>query len=496
MIQPGDIRQRIIPRWRSVDDAIDPGAGRDHPSDLRELRNDVIVREHAWLAAERSSRGLALDLIAAAATAPDPSLAAKDAAEWLLDAGPVSALMRRVATSLLSPPDHQPELDLPSTDDPADSKSIFRRVKYLRRALQGDPRNALAWAEQARMYTLIGQAEPAKRAMAKAVGMAPNHRFLLRAASRLSLHLDEPEQAHAVLLSSQRTLSDPWLMASEIAIASFSHQPSRLIVSARNLVARGNWTKRDLTELASAVGTLELEAGKEKRARNLFRVSLDDPNENSLAQAEWAAPKVAGMQSRLKPAMLSTPRSFEARSRAAAATADHSKAVEQGWLWLLDQPFSTQPARFGSYHAALTRDFQRSFEFAKRGLQANPDDVILLNNAAFALAQADKPDKAASYIADVKDVDRLAPAQKAMIAATQGLIAFRSRNPILGEMLYLQAIDIATDAVTQTLANIMLASELARVRAPGYEEALQRATEQCKTHLRQQDQAWLGYLQI
>jgi tetratricopeptide (TPR) repeat protein len=495
VIQPGDVRRRIIPRWRSVDDAIDPSVGREHAPDLRELRDDVIAREHAWLAADRQSRGLALDLVAAAATAPDPSLAAKEAAQWLIDSGPVSALMRRVATSLLGPPGHQPELDLPSTDDPAESKSVFKRVKYLRIALQTDPRNALAWAEQARMYTLIGQAEPAKRAMAKAVDLAPHHRFLLRAASRLSLHLDEPDHAHAVLLSSPRTLSDPWLMASEIAVASFSSQPSRQIVSARNLVAQGSWTRRDLTELASAVGTIELEAGKERRARNLFRTSLDDPNENSLAQAEWAAPKVAGMQSRLKPAMSSTPRSFEAHSRAAAAAADHPKAVEQGWLWLLDQPFSTQPAWFGSYHAALTRDFQRSFEFAKRGLQANPGDVTLLNNAAFALALADKPDNAASYIAEVKNIDGLAPAQQAMIVATQGLIAFRSRQPALGKMLYMHAIDIATDAATETLATIMLASELARLRAPGYEEALRRAAEQCKRHLRQQDQAWLGYLQ-
>jgi Tfp pilus assembly protein PilF len=493
VIRRGDLRRRIIPRWRGIDDAIDP-TGRGDRSNLAEIRGDVIEREQAWLEADKHSRGLALDLVTVASTARDPSVVTQEAAHWLLKDGQISALARRVASGLLAPPPAQPTLDFVSTDDPVDQESVALRVKDLRRALHADPRNALAWAEQARMYVLIGQAEPARRAMKRAVEMAPNHRFLLRAASRLSIHLDEPERAQAILLSSPRTHSDPWLMAAEIAVSSFTDHPSRQIAVARNLLERGSWTHRDITELASAVGTVELEAGKDKRARNLFRISLEDPNENSLAQAEWAASKVGGMQSRLRPAMLNTPQSFEAHSRAAAAASDHAKAVEHGWLWLLDQPFSTQPAWFGSYHAALTRDFKRSLEFARRGLQANPDDPTLLNNAAFALAQADRPDQAMPYVSQVKDRDKLSPGQQAMLLATEGLIAFRSGNPIRGECLYLEAIDLAADPITRALALIMLASEMARSRTSGVDGVLRRASEQGTKHLPKQDHAWLDFL--
>ncbi len=435
-----------------------------------------------------------MDLVAAAATADAATLVAREAAERLLDDERVSTLVRRVAQGLLRPPASQPELELPANADPVERAWVHQSIKHLRRALQEDPRNALGWTEQARMYTLIGQGLAAQRAMAKALALAPNHRFVLRTSARLSVHLNKPEQAHSVLMSSPRTRSDPWLMASEIAVASFTTKPSRLVRTARDLLAGGNWTPRDLTELASAVGTLELEAGAHKRARNLFRASLEDPNENSLAQAEWAASKVPGVQSHLWPAMQRTPRSFEARSRAAAANADHRHAVEHSWLWLVDQPFSTEPAGFGSYHAALVRDFRRSLEFSRRGLQANPADITLLNNAAFALAQAGKPDEADKHIRKVKDIDRLDPSEQAMILATKGLIAFRSGSPGLGQSLYGDAMERATDPVTRALALIMLASELAHIRSSGVEDVVRRAIEDGKRHLPKQDRGWLNYL--
>jgi tetratricopeptide (TPR) repeat protein len=492
VITRADGPRRLIPRWRHVDDAIDPAGSGD--SGLRDLRPDVIERERAWIDSDGSSRGFALDLVAVAATAPDPSPAARSAAQWLLSDERSSQLAREVSAGILESLPDESRRRTESAEELVEPDAIRSNVKRLRQALTADPRDALAWAEQARMYTLVGQRRPAERAIAKAVALAPNHRFLLRAATRLWVHFDDPDRAKAVLLSTPRTQEDPWLMASEIAVGSVKGRSSRLIRSARALLGRSVWSPRDLTELMGALGTVELETGSSVRARDLFRKSLMNPNENSLAQAEWAAASVGGVQSHLKSALDQTPRSFEARSRAAAAIADHSTAVSESWRWLLDQPFSSEPASFGSYHAALDRDFQRSFEFARRGLQANPGMPLLLNNAAFALAQANKPADAAEYIDKVQDLSHLGPEEQAMILATRGLIAFRSGAPSQGSELYLHAIATTEVAGTRTLALLMLAAELLRLRAPGYDEAIEQATDEANKHLPSTDRAWLNYL--
>ncbi|HEY2201604.1 MAG TPA: hypothetical protein VGH56_06930, partial [Solirubrobacteraceae bacterium] len=401
---------------------------------------------------------------------------------------------RRVADGLLEPVDVESEWLVRQAEELVDPERIRDNVQRLRQAINADPRDALAWVEQARMYTLVGQRRPAERAMTRALALAPNHRFLLRAATRLWIHLGDPQQAQAVLLSSPRTTGDPWLMASEIAVGSFAGRSSPLIRTARKLLADRAWSDRDLTELAGALGTVELEAGKSTRARDLFRASLTDPNENSLAQAEWAAPSVSGVRSFLGRAREQTPRSFEAHSRAAAAAADHTTAVREAWSWLLDQPFSSDPASFGSYHAALTRDFQRSLEFARRGLQANPGMPLLLNNAAFALAQANKPAEAAAYIDQVKHFEELGAEQRAMIFATKGLIAFRAGRPDVGRELYLVAIATAEIPSTRALASLMFATELTRLHAPGSKEAARQAASEVTRHIPRPHQAWLGYL--
>lgn len=64
------------------------------------------------------------------------------------------------------------------------------------------------------------------------------------------------------------------------------------------------------TELTSAIATLELENGKHRSSKKLFNLSLDCPNENSLAQAQWVSRVLPGVD-RSRPAN-PIPRAFEA----------------------------------------------------------------------------------------------------------------------------------------------------------------------------------------
>ena len=402
-------------------------------------------------------------------------------------------MARRTAEAVSNPHITAPQLDLPPTEDIGEEHARGR-VRKLRKGLREDPRNALAWAEQARMYVQMGQRLPAKEAMRRALLLAPDHRYLLRAAVRLAVHLDEPERAHALLLATPRTQMDPWLAASEISVSALVERNPRFIRQARILLSQGNWSVGHLTELASALGTAEMDAGRSGRARDLLLTSLELPNDNVVAQAESFGTSVPRVQDRLRAVVDEVPKSYEARSLAAAASGEASTAVEEAALWLADQPFSAEPATFGSYHAAADKDLELSLKFANRGLVANRNNLILKNNAAFALAKLDRADEAQMRLHDV-DVSRLSDDEKAMIRATEGLIAFRQGDPDAGQQRYLEAVEIAVSPETRFMAGLMLVSETLRLHMPGAQEEARKFREEAPRTLDRKDQGWLRYLE-
>lgn len=483
MIHPADRDRQVVPRWRRQDDALDahlkPEAG-------PVPRLDVRKREEEWT--RTPTRGTALELVSVAATTASPSPVAHEAAQWLLSRNEPSTLARRMAQLVLGSRNREQD----ATEPELTADSVRAEVRRLRNAAHEDNRNALAWVELSRMYVLLGQVGPSHQAMQRGIAAAPYHRHVLRAATRLHVHFGDPEAAHNLLSRNPRTSADPWLMASEISVAALSARTSRLLGPARLLLGAARWSHRDLTELASAVGTAELEAGRGKRARDLFRVALQDPNDNSLAQAEWAADRVPSIRGQLEPALAQTPRSWEAHAKAAASQGDHSRASEHAWLWLLDQPFSSEAAVFGSYQAAITKNFQLALEFAVRGLMSNPRHQTLLNNAAFAAAKMDRPGEAQMYL------DRWTPNEsahdRAFYLATQGLIALRSRDLVEGQRLYEMAVEAAPDGATRTRARLMLLSELVRLHLPDLDGFLADIRREARANLARSEQSWLDHL--
>ena len=153
----------------------------------------------------------------------------------------------------------------------------------VRRKLNAYPRNPILWTNLARLYTSLGVQDKATRAMRVALSLAPENRFILRAASRLCLHQGEPEEAHQILLRAPNLTADPWLLAAEIATASARGKTSRLVKTGRNLLESPRHSPFDLSELASALGTLEIMEGNRRAAHRLITVSLGKPTENSIA---------------------------------------------------------------------------------------------------------------------------------------------------------------------------------------------------------------------
>jgi tetratricopeptide (TPR) repeat protein len=229
-----------------------------------------------------------------------------------------------------------------------------------------------------------------------------------------------------------------------------------------------------LSELASALATMELASGSTRRARKLFHLALKQPTENTIAQARWAASLDSGI--RLEQKHYDDPRSAEARAWRFYYEGKWEAALRNFWTWHFDQPFSSNPCATGSFVASeILGNYDDAADFATSGLTANPDHPTLLNNLAFALIHNGKPAAATAALARIRgqiQVEHWIP-----VLATQGLFHFRYGDLDRGRELYRLAIEKAKRVRPDlaVLAKLHLALEERLVGTPESEERIKEA---------------------
>jgi tetratricopeptide (TPR) repeat protein len=406
---------------------------------------------------------------------------AREVAERVLDGQiPATAAARKVAERLLATNDRTPaEL---TAGEIVDLDRNVRRGE-LRRLLRKNPYNALRWTDLARLQTVLGKDRHAERAMLTAQGLAPEDRHVLRSAARLAIHFHKPDEARAILLRAQRTRHDPWLLACEISAADMAGERSTLLRAARQLLSDERFSDHELSELASAVATIELGAGDLRASRQLFRQALRAPSDNSAAQFTWATPTLGlGYDERA----LAASASWEARAIAAHRDGDWRRATEESQRWLDDQPFASRPAELGSYEASKGGDFATGLKLAEQALRANPNEFLLRNNAAFCLLSMNKVKQARTHL-DAIAADKLAADERATLTSTWGLYHYRTGAHQRGREHYLRAIRESRDSTSKALANIILAREELLAEMPNATESLAKAVK-----LGEQNQSGLG----
>lgn len=318
-----------------------------------------------------------------------------------------------------------------------------KRIRWLRQRLQEDPRNALAWLDSALVYTTLGQNLQARRAVETAVAIAGDQRFVVRAACRFYLHVDQPDRAVRILIDSGRSTADPWVAAPLLSATHLAGNSPRGIRKLRVLADESR--PGPSTELQSQLATIEMIAGKVRDASRRFSRSLEEPTENTLAQAEWALQRdstLTDVELKLPELMNRTRDVYEAAARHALATGDFQAALEQAKQWIQYQPFSTEAVNFASYIASVgLGDFSQASSIVIEHRRGDPTDPYLLNNLAFATAAAGDAKSAAAYLAPL---DHNFIASNAYLLATSGLIAFKAGNPEQGRRLYGEALRLAS----------------------------------------------------
>lgn len=488
-------KRRLIPRWRTSTSTLE--LGELHPLESRSaFAPDDLLELNRRLEEWRTKGGLAhaADAVTSGFMLGKENLVEEPAKYILRLGGSVPGGALRIARRVLGEAD-TPGVECSEAEDGPDEE-LKRSISSTRRTLTIDPRNVLLWADLALLYTRSGQKLKAERAMRAATFLAPEHRFILRSAARLFMHLDRPDIAHDLLARAPALQLDPWLLAAEISTADAMKRPSRFLKRGRWIVESGKFEPRDVSELAGTLATEEFSAGSAKKARKLFEESIRRPTDNALAQAVWANRDNLGLGI---PEVLveQTPRSFEARARRSWQTSDWRGAIAASHAWLSDEPFSTRPAALGSYLASVSMlDYPAGAQFARVGLKANPQDFLMTNNLAFALAQSGKGLEARHVFNRINPRTVEGPGNRIIWNATAGLVAFRTGNASEGRRLYSDAASLAQkegDIVKRGLALTYHALEEARLagRVPA---ALKLEAMKTLNHLRLADLEALRHL--
>ena len=436
-VSHGDTNRRIIPRWRFSQEY---GGSKEFSGDpLRRNRSNPsshYVDEHLsrWISSQ--SIPAALDAVAAGLTYGYLRAVESPARFLLENEHRILPNAKRMAELVAG--EHSEGMSLPlNLGTQSNPETIARAVvRTKRRQLVKYPKNPIALLDMARAYTTLGHTDKAEKLLNRSLVLAPNHRIILRTQSRFSVHIDDPEKAHAILSRHPRTRTDPWLMASEIATAAVAERPSRFKKQAKALLASERLAPEHATELQSALATELLREGRDRQARQLFEKSLIQPTDNVVAQASWARNQLKSLNVRKQ---LNISNGFEARANHAVMDQQWDIAKEETIAWQMDEPFSSRPAIFGSYLGiSIFADHDFALTCANIGLLADPNDPTLLNNKTVALAYMGELNEAQSTFSKIST--NFTPEHPEYVhLATSGLLKFRSGSIQEGRKLYEEA---------------------------------------------------------
>lgn len=406
----------VLPRWRSpgesVDEMLGVGSEKNKQPDrgwIKRLLRDFNDAPTAATAAELRESAFALG-------------------EQL----PADVLMRMEGFSRGA---LHPNSNTPSFDQGVHDKGIA--IRALRKKISLEPRQPFAWSELARNQLANGDSDGAVASMACATQLAPTNRYILRSAVRLLSHVPadlDGDRVSWLLKRSGSLTRDPWLLSAEIAASTAADKTSDFIGRAKKMLMDNKFHPRHLAELAAAVGTVEHQYGRHKKAKENFAQSMIDPNENAVAQALYVAQDDKKIV--VPSDVLARPGSFETHARLAYTSGAWADVAQQCRLWLSDEPFDTRPAVLGSYLSFEPALVQQAQVLATMGLRCSPQDYLLLNNRAVAYAYSGLVAEAYSDIRSAVRIHRSHP----HIMATLGLIACRAGYVEYGLALYEQTI--------------------------------------------------------
>ena len=406
--------RRVIPNWRDYERTVLLGELNSSNNTRPEINIDISRQIRDWNS--ENSIGNAADLLTSAYLSKNKdSVELHQASLFVLEnKNKSSKPLIDLANEIISPRsrDTLHAIDAMGLKDVIEINSqktlhfIAKIIHGLKNNVRANPHNAIWWVELSRLYSIVGQLDQALKTMNIAVNLAPDNRFVLRSATRLYIHFDQPDLALYNLRKSTRTKFDPWLLSAHIATTSLLDKHQVNANTAKDLVSSKKHSDFDITELTSSLGTLEYTDGSIKNSKKFFDISRKAPNDNSLAQLEWISKKdnrfsidTLAYKNVLNP--------YEAYAIEQLENSNWVEAANYSIKWLYDMPYSSRPVVLGSFVcSAFLDDQEAAVSLCKLGLIANPTDATVINNLIYALALSDKVEEARIYAKQLSNISR------------------------------------------------------------------------------------------
>ena len=438
-----NLERKIFPRWRSYRTTIQS----QQLQSTRRIHNNrppiedfLLSKKAMWM--QHPTTHLAADIVGSGRALNRENEVLEHARFLLQPSSNASQWMREIAQSVIAEASSE-NSHLNETVSPQMSpQQRYSRIRKYRSWLRSEPKDPITWTDLSLEYTILGNSDKSSKCMNIALQLAPCNRFVVRSASRLWIHHADLERAKWTLLKSLQISLDPWLLAAEIAVSDALNMRSLYIKKARHFVADDALSNFHISELASALATVELTSGSKVKSRRLFKQSLLDPTENSVAQLVWASriDRRLSMNFNLPSKVKNL---FEAKCRRLYWNNEWDGVLSACKSWKIDEPYSITPRLFGSHIAAVVQeDYETSKELIGQQEFVDYRCFELLNNLAFSeinlgnLGEADSILRSAQRVADEDK-------RRSVWLATKGLLEYRQGSFDDGRKLYQDSQDLA-----------------------------------------------------
>lgn len=450
-------KRRVIPNWRSFSTTVSLGELnnsviiKDMPHlNISEYINDWITHKSIVTAGELISAAIVNNLISEKTVI--------EASQFIISNKHDATLAQiSLAKNILSLNNKRNEEELATDliDIIIEKEPFYEKINQLKKNIIAFPRNAIAYVEIARLYSILGQNDKADSFLKSAYSISPDNRFILRAISRHFAKTDIGF-AHDILRNSYLTSVDPWLTSTEIALATIRNRSSRFVKKGLSLINSNTFHPHFVSELSSSIGTLELINGSFKNGKKLFNTSLISPNDNSLAQAEWAS-KEFGLSFYTSPIEYDIKNNYEALAMENFFQENWDISFNNALMWFIDTPYAKRPIQLASHiSSSITDNQEDSIKIIKAGLTSHPNDPELLNNIAYSLALINRVEEAERYLTKISINANLTEKNKICLTATKGLIQYRKGFKEVGRNLYLKSINEAKNKNFQYLHSLAI----------------------------------------
>ena len=462
-----DGKRRMLPLWRSYGDTVKSRELDFSGQKLLPVKFDKYDSfTEAWEA--KHTIISAADLLnAAVASGNVVQAAVKKASEFLLlHRDQCSPIALDVATSIIGEeskqiivePEKEPTFEEKATSLIAslDEEELKTKAQIglLRNKLREDCYNPIAYCELARCYANLNFDEKAKKCMDYAVFLAPHSRYISRCAARFYIHYNEWDKARYVLIKNGFINSDPWIMASEIAVETVMGRSSKYIKKGKLIISSGDFPAFSCSELSLAICEVDKGAGKLKEARKMIDKSLISPNDNSLAQVEFYAKSDSSLIVDMSPYKDMLHKN-EADARKAYAEGKYKEAFVSSLRWMLDYRFEHRPIGFAfDISCVYLKEYGYAANILKRYLNSEPNDPSAINNMVYTLGLSNRIEEAEEYLRRINLRSYLTnnTVNAICLIATCGLLYYRRGMVEEGRKMYNDAIMMAKRKQSKDLA--------------------------------------------